>query len=108
MRSSPRWRRRGSVPPRRLLRRTLPVVEDGAAADAHVVGAGIRRFRPHVLADASALLLGALEAHALSVLLRASGRVTGNDIAVSLRVRAGLGVDEAVVLGHFLLVDVVV
>src|SRR5436309_12228864 len=96
MRSSPRCRRRGSVPRSRLLRRTLLVVEDRAAADADVFGAGIRPFRPHVLANANSLLLGALETHALSVLLGASGRVAGNDIAVSLRVRAVLGLDESV------------
>src|SRR5947207_12916652 len=108
MRSWPRCRRRVSVPPRRLLRRTLPVVEEGAAADADVFGAGIRPFRLHLLANANSLLLGALEAHALSVLLGASGRVTGNDVAVSLRVRVVLGVDESVVLGNLLLVDVVI
>src|SRR6266700_5996412 len=108
MRSSLRWVRRDSAPSKRLFLRPLPVVEEGAPPNADVVGAGIRPFRPHLLADTHALLLGALDSHALGVLFGAPRRIARNDVAVALRVRVLLTVDDAVVVGDLLLVHAVV
>src|SRR3954463_16234191 len=70
-----------------LFPRALGLVEEGAAPDADVaVLVTPAGFGTHLLAQAHALLLGALHAHALGVLLRSAGRISWDNVSVPLRV----------------------